>query len=168
MAITFFDRSYAAPRWVFFSSALFISIFLAIAAYGKFFYPAPQLQLLDRLTSLFEVGMIACLLTMHRRMWTWVGAAAVFASWGGYAIYWCCLKMPCSCIGSMVALPSLYALVLDIVFFGLSAALAFLLGLGKSALYLIVVCAFLFALFGYAFAEWVFFVKVVGVKWRFL
>ncbi len=152
-------------RWITLFSALFISIFLAIAAFGKFFYPAANLQLLDKATSLFEIVLIACMILFRMRAGFWLLASLVFAGWGGYAFYWCCLKLPCSCMGSMITLPSGYALMLDILFFALSCAMAFFLGARRSVIYLIFLCALLCTLFGYAFAEWIFYVKVVGVRW---
>ena len=153
-------------RWITFFSALLISIFLFIAAYGKFFYPAEKLKHLDILTSVFEIGLIIFLFVFRMRAWGWLIAAVIFASWGGYAIYWCCLKLPCSCLGSMVALPSGYAVALDFLFLIVSCAMSFLLGARRSMIYCIVLCALLCGLVGYAFAEWVFYEKIVGVTWR--
>jgi len=96
----------------------------------------------------------------------WFGAAVVFASWGGYAIYWCCLKLPCSCMGTMITLPSTYALCLDALFFLGSCAMAFMLGALRSVLYLILLCSLLGGLIGFAFAEWVFYTKIIGVVWH--
>jgi hypothetical protein len=161
-------KRYLSPKtlgWIALALALFISICLAAAAYGKFFYPSSQIQYLEKATSLFELVMICFLILFRKRPWVWVAAAVLFASWGGYAIYWCCLKLPCNCMGSMVPLPSGYALSVDILFFVLSCVMAFLLGAAKNVIYLTVLCAFLCALLGYAFAEWLFFVKFVGVRW---
>src|SRR5690348_906219 len=98
-------------------AALFISLFLAIAAYGKLFHPAEKLRELDAIVSALEMALIVCLLVFCRRAWIWLIAAVIFGGWAGYALYWCCLKLPCSCAGSLVAFPSQYALLLDALFF---------------------------------------------------
>lgn len=146
--------------------ALFISIFLIIAAYGKFFYPVKKIELLDRITSVFEVALIGFIFYFRMRAWSWSLCALLFGGWGGYAIYWCCLKLPCSCAGSMFTVPSGYALLLDILFFILSSGMAFLLGMTRTKIYLLILCALLCGLCGYVFAEWVFYEKIVGVIWR--
>jgi len=69
-------------------------------------------------------------------------------------------------MGTMIALPSIYALFLDALFFVICCTMAFMLGALRSILYLIVLCALLGGLIGYAFAEWVFYVKIVGVMWH--
>src|SRR5579862_2165712 len=155
-----------ALRYTALSAAIFISIFLGVAAFGKIFYPLEKLKHLDLWTSIFEILFIGFLLTFRMRSTLWLGAAVLFAGWGGYAIYWCCLKLPCSCMGTMIALPSIYALLLDALFFVISCTMAFMLGALRSILYLIVLCALLGGLIGYAFAEWVFYVKIVGVMWH--
>ena len=153
-------------RYSTWAAALCISLFLGIAAFGKMFYPVEKLKDLDVLTGLFEILFIGFLFRFRMCRAFWLGAAVVFASWGGYAIYWCCLKLPCSCMGTMITLPSTYALCLDALFFIGSCTMALLLGALRSVLYLIVLCAFLGGLIGYAFAEWVFYVKIIGVIWR--
>lgn len=149
-------------------AALFISLFLAIAAYGKLFHPAEKLQQLDTAVSALEIALIACLCAFCRRAWMWLLAAVIFGGWAGYAIYWCCLKLPCSCAGSLVAFPSIYALLLDILFFAISIFTAYSLGARPAILYSIILTAFLACLIGYAFAEWTFYVKIVGVRWRLM
>lgn len=161
-------QDYFSPKtvsWMALGLALVISICLGIAAYGKFFYPSSKLQLLDRAISVFEVGMMCFLLLFRQRIWAWMAMVVLFASWGGYAIYWCCLQLPCNCIGSLVPLPSGFALSFDILAFILSCAMALLLGAARSVIYLTILGALLCALFGYAFAEWLFYVKIVGVNW---
>jgi hypothetical protein len=156
----------AILRYATLIAALFISLFLAIAAFGKIFYPVEKIKDLDAWTSVFEILLIGFLFTFRMRKAFWLGAAILFACWGGYAIYWCCLKLPCSCMGTMIALPSTYALCLDALFFVGSCAMAWMLGALRSVLYLILLCAFFGGLIGYAFAEWVFYVKIIGVIWR--
>lgn len=157
-----------AVKWAVLSIAIFISIFLGIAAYGKFFHPAQKLILLDRLTSCFEVLLIVLLFIFSMRSAMWLCASVVFASWGGYATYWCCLKLPCSCLGSLISFPSSYALSLDILFFVLSFLIAFLLGARRSIMYLALLCSLLFFFFGYVFAEWVFYKQILGMSWSLL
>src|SRR5271168_1948048 len=104
-------------RLLILSSVIFISLFLGLAAYGKFFYPSVQVEQLDRWTSYFEIAFIAALCLFHLQSGMWLLAAPLFASWGGYAAYWLCLNIPCGCAGTLVDLPSVYALSLDILFF---------------------------------------------------
>jgi hypothetical protein len=155
-------------RWLTLSAALFISIFLCIAAYGKMFHPMEKIKHLDRFTSIFEILFILSLVAFRKRRGLWLAAAVIFGSWGGYAAFWCCIKMPCSCFGSMISLPSAYALSLDALFFVISCTMALMLGALKRSVYLIMLSAFLGALMGYAFAEWIFFERIVGVVWHLL
>ena len=148
--------------------ALFISLFLSIAAYGKFFAPAEKIKELELLVSVFEVVLIVLLVVFRMHYVMWVIASLVFASWGGYATYWSCLKLPCNCIGTWIVLPSIFALSLDILFFILSCTVIFLLATTRNALYLTLLGAMLFALVGYVFAEWVFVRAILGMKWSLL
>ena len=150
-----------------FFAALFISIFLAAAAYGKFFHPVEKLKQLEVWTSYFEIILIFFLFIFHRRSAMWLAAAIIFASWGGYATYWFRLKLPCNCLGSVVSLPSGYALSLDILFIVLSCCMAFLLGAGRGVIYFITLVIFLFSFIGYIFGEWAFY-KTLGMMWNLL
>ncbi|HEY2810033.1 MAG TPA: hypothetical protein VGJ00_01380 [Rhabdochlamydiaceae bacterium] len=146
---------------------IFISIFLGIAAYGKFFFPSEKLKQLDFLTSCFEVAIIILLFAFRGYFLTWLMACVLFAAWGGYSLYWCVLKLPCGCVGSLMQFPTAYALALDALFFILSFTLAYLLGAFRPLLYLTVVCCLLFSLIGYVFAESVFYQDILGMRWSF-
>ena len=147
------------------ATALFISIFLAVAAYGKFFYPAEKLKMLDRGTSIVEVLLIGMLFLFRLHYRLWLILCLLFASWGGYALYWLCLKLPCACAGSLIAFPPTYAFVLDILFFLLSGTWGWVLKASRSALYLTLIASFLSVFIGYIFADWVFTHEILGMHW---
>jgi hypothetical protein len=149
------------------STVIFISIFLAFAAYGKFFYPSEHMQQIDRWTSYFEIGFIVLLFIFHLESVMWLIAAPLFASWGGYATYWLCLKMPCGCLGTLIPLPSVFALSLDVLFLVVSCSAALLLGAARSLVYLSVLIGCLSALIGYAFADFVLIKLLLGMIWNF-
>lgn len=126
-----------------------------------------HMQQLDRYTSYFEIAFIGVLCFFHLHSAMWLIAAALFASWGGYATYWLCLKLPCGCVGTLIDLPSLYALSLDAAFFVISCSAALLLGVARSVLYLGVLIGCLCALIGYAFADFVLVKLLLGMIWKF-
>lgn len=148
------------------SSVIFISIFLAVAAYGKFFYPSEHMQQIDRWTSYFEVSFILALFIFHLESLMWLIAAPLFASWAGYATYWICLKMPCGCLGTLISLPSVYALSLDLLFLVISCSAALFLGAARSLVYLSLLIGCLGALIGYAFADFVLIKLLLGMIWN--
>lgn len=145
--------------------ALCISFFLAIAAYGKFFFPVENLRQIDQWTSYVELLLIVLLLCFRMHCGMWLSVALLFASWGGYALYWFCLRLPCSCAGKMISFPSSYALMLDVFFFLLSCTLAWLLRATRNALYLTLVGSLLCLFIGYIFADWIFTYKILGMNW---
>jgi hypothetical protein len=140
---------------------------MAFAAYGKFFYPSEHMQQIDRWTSYFEIAFIVMLFLFRLESLMWLIAAPLFASWGGYATYWLCLKMPCGCWGTLIPLPSIYALGLDFLFLIASCGAALLLGAARSLVYLSVLIGALSALIGYAFADFVLIKLLLGMIWNF-
>jgi len=86
----------------------------------------------------------------------WLCAAVIFSGWMGYAFFWENVKLPCGCMGALIHIPPLYAILLDQLFFFLSLLMAYLLGAGKQWLFLGILCSFLSNLVGYAFAEWIY------------
>ena len=149
------------------STVIFISIFLAFAAYGKFFYPSIHIEQLDRWTSYFEIAFIVVLFVFRLERVMWLMAAPLFASWGGYAAYWLCLKLPCGCLGTLIQFPSVYALSLDLLFLMVSCGAALLLGATRTLVYLSLLIGCLCALIGYAFADFVFIKLLLGMIWNF-
>lgn len=137
-------------------STLFLSSFILVAAYGKFISPGEKLPFMDYSISFFELVLIGCLAAYRKWIEMWLVAALIFATWGGYSLFWTLAVLPCSCMGSAVTLPNGFTLMIDALFFTLSMTMAFLLGVGRKRLILVAVNAAIFALAGFAFADWVF------------
>ncbi len=133
--------------------ALVIGIILAVAAWGKFFYPAELIKILDRWVSAFEVLFLLVIIYFRKRWQLWIASAVVFAGWFGYALCWRCLKLPCACMGAKLAIPTAFSMSIDLFFFVLSLISAYLLGARSRWIYLAVLSGMMAALIGYAFAE---------------
>jgi hypothetical protein len=136
--------------------SILISSVLLVAAYGKFFYPLENLKIFDRGVSGLEILFVLGISLFRKKWWVWLGAAMIFAAWLGYAMYWSYLQLPCSCMGSMVEMPSGLSVSLDACFFIASLTMGFLLGAQRDSLYLTVLLSCLFALVGYALADWIY------------
>lgn len=142
--------------------AFTIGVVLLIAAYGKFFYPLENLKVLDRWVSALEVFFIGVIFLFRKRVWLWLGTAAIFAAWCGYASFWCCLELPCNCMGALIDMPTALSISLDVLFLLLSFAMGRLLGAGRAQMFLAFLIACFMALAGYAFADWVYRSFVLG------
>jgi hypothetical protein len=108
-------------------ASLAIGAVLFVAAWGKFFHPAELTQTLDRWESIFEILFLLAMIYFRRHWQMWLMAAVIFLTWGGYALYWYQRGLPCGCMGAKLHIPTLYAIVLDLLFFAVSLALAYLL-----------------------------------------
>ena len=133
-------------------SSIVIACVLAIAAFGKMFYPSEYLKTLDRWISAFEILLLFIIVIFRRRRQLWLTASSIFAAWGGYALYWCCVKLPCACMGKMLNIPSAISISLDAIFFVLSLCIAYLLGCRLRWIYLSLITGSLSILGGYVFA----------------
>lgn len=133
--------------------ALFIGLIVAIAAWGKLLYPAEWLKTPDRLVGGFELIFLFALVGLRKYWMLWLASAAVFASWGGFAIYGYCLDLPCSCMGARLNIPTVLSISIDATFFVLSLAMAFLLGAKLKWLSGGLLVGFATALVGYACAD---------------
>lgn len=142
--------------------AIVISIVMLIAAYGKFFYPLKTLGSFDKWVSILEVLLVALIILFRKSRFLWLVIAVVFAAWCGYAIYWYNLQLPCSCMGSMVEIPTPLSISFDVIFCVASLGMSSLLGAGRRSLFLTVLIALFMALVGYAFADWVYHGFILG------
>jgi len=143
-------------NWLVLIVSLLIGAVLALAAWGKLFYPAKLLKTLDQWIGVFEIVFLLAMILLRKQRWLWLGASNIFAAWGGYAVYWCCLKLPCNCMGAMLNIPSVLSISMDLVFYAACLALSFFLGTTRVQLYLSILCSFMMALVGYAFADWIY------------
>lgn len=141
-------------------SALVLSLIvggvLAVAAWGKFFYPSEFMKNLDQWVSGFEILFIIAIFVFRKRWQLWLVSATVFAGWYGYALYSYLLELPCKCMGAMLNIPTVFSLTLDLIFFSASLALAFLLGARARWIYFGFLAACMAAIVGYAFADWIY------------
>lgn len=148
-------RSAVAEKIALYAS-LVIACVLAIAAFGKMFYPSEYLKTLDRWISVFEILLLFTIVIFRRRWQLWLTGSSIFAAWGGYALYWCCVKLPCACMGKMLNLPSAISISLDVIFFVASLGIAYLLGCRLRWIYLSLITGSLAILAGYVFASLVY------------
>jgi hypothetical protein len=141
--------------------SLLISVILIIAIYGKLLYPKEDLKVLDRIVSVFEIVLIVILIAYHNHVYTWLLAASLFACWFGYSLFWYLLKLPCSCMGNLINVPSIFSMVIDAGIVVLSLALAVFLGARKDSVFLSMLVGLMLSLIGYACADWVYLNLVV-------
>lgn len=135
------------------SVAILISCFLLLAIYGKMFHPSEKLKKLDYWVSFFEIFFIFSLFFWRLNWHMWLAAAVIFASFAGYSIFWYVIKLPCSCMGTLIPHVSPLSFFLDMLFFILSLSMAYLLQVKRFVLFFWVFLGGLFFLVGYAFAE---------------
>jgi hypothetical protein len=136
--------------------ALAIGGILLTAAIGKFFFPTEYLKAFDQWVSAFEVLLLLGILFLRKQTKMWLSAALVFASWGGYAFFWCLVELPCSCMGEMLKVPTGLTIALDLVFFSSCLVVASLLGAMRQVLFLTVLGGLLISLGGFAFGDWIY------------
>ena len=130
-------------------ASLAIGAVLFVAAWGKFFHPAELTQTLDRWESIFEILFLLAMIYFRRHWQMWLMAAVIFLTWGGYALYWYQRELPCGCMGAKLHIPTLYAIVLDLLFFAVSLAFAYLLKGRSTRVLLGVLLAGIGAIIGY-------------------
>lgn len=141
--------------------SIIIGAVLAISAWGKLFYPAQYVKTLDHWASGIEALLLVMIFLFRKHWQLWLSAAVLFASWCGYALFWYCLKLPCSCMGAMLTIPTVFSIVLDVLFFGSSLFAAYLLGAKRNWLYATVFLGLVVGLGGYFFASWIYQTSVV-------
>lgn len=112
-------------------SALLIGLVLLVAAYGKLFYPTPALEIFDRTIGFLEFIFLVILILFRTEAVVWLVASIIFASWGGYALFWHLSSVPCGCMGGAVHIPSSLSLSIDGLFWILSLTVAQILGSPK-------------------------------------
>jgi hypothetical protein len=137
-------------------TTLFLSSFILIAACGKLLSPGERLPFMDYAISFFELILIGCLAAFRKWVDMWLVAGLIFATWGGYSLFWTWAVLPCSCMGTAITLPNGFTLMIDALFFILSISMAFLLGANRRRLFLTGVNALIFFSAGFGFAEWIF------------
>lgn len=136
--------------------ALAVAALLAVAAYGKYFYPAESLEPIECWVSLFEVLLLVAILIFRNQPTLWLFSAVIFGGWCGYALFWYFVELPCSCMGEMLKIPTGLSVSLDVVLIAMSLFLArYLLATGK-AIYFSFLAALMASLVGYSFGDWVF------------
>lgn len=107
-----------------FTVSCLITIVLGAAAYGKWFYPIELLKTWERGIALFEILLICLLWVFRKSSFTWLGLILIFSGWSGYAFFWYTLKLPCSCMGQWLHIPSSFSICIDLLFIFLSALVA--------------------------------------------
>jgi hypothetical protein len=136
--------------------SLCLGAVLAVAAYGKIFYPTEVLKTLDRCVGSFEILFFLIVFYLRRHWQMWAAAAVVFGSWSGYALYWYRLKLPCLCMGEMLDIPTAFSVSLDLFFIAVCLFVSRLLGARGSWIYFSVLSICFALLAGYAFADWIY------------
>lgn len=132
------------------------AIVLSIAAWGKMFYPSEYLITLDRWISVFEILFLLAIVLFRKRWQMWLIASMVFSAWGGYALYWWSVQLPCSCMGRMLNIPSAISMSFDVVFFASSLVITYLLGGRLSWIYFGILSGCMAILVGFGFADWIY------------
>lgn len=140
-------------KFIALSAAILISSFLLLAIYGKVFYPSEKIKKLEYGVSFFEMCFIVALFLSRNYWHIWVITAIIFALFAGYSIFWYNIKLPCSCMGTLILHASSLYFFLDLIFFILSLSVAYILQIRRSILYFWGILGCVFFLIGYAFAE---------------
>jgi hypothetical protein len=145
----------AAERVALFFACVIAAV-LTIAAWGKFFYPAELLIIFERWVGGAEVLFLLAILIFRKKWVFWLFTATIFASWCGYALYWYFLELPCSCMGTMLNIPTAFTMFLDALFFSWSLLSAYLLGAPPRWIAIGLISSVIASFIGYAIAHWVY------------
>jgi hypothetical protein len=140
-------------RTITLSSALLIGVVLIVAAIGKIFFPIESLKTFERVVGIFEILFFLTIFFYRNKWQAWLTAIVIFGAWGGYALFWANVKLPCNCMGTMLPVPTCLSLVLDLFFYLGSLGLGVILGAKKRNVYLSVICSLFAALVGFALAD---------------
>ncbi len=135
------------------SSALLIGVVLIIAAIGKIFFPIESLKTFERFVGVFEILFFLAIFFFRNKWKTWLAAIVIFGAWGGYALFWVNVRLPCNCMGAMVPVPTYLSLVLDLLFYVGCLAVGALLGAKKTNVYLSLICSLFAGLVGFALGD---------------
>lgn len=128
------------------ASAVFIAVVLGLAVYGKLVFPflagmtekgdgsgemirnVPLPATLDWIVGVFEIGLIALVLSLHRKWATWALVTVVFAAFAGYSGQKLIAGEPCACFGDLeifgFAMTGRITLGLDLVAIAIGLSLA--------------------------------------------
>lgn len=136
--------------------SILISLLLGAAAFGKIFFPAELIQPFDRTVGALECVLLITLLFLRYTPWIWLTAACIFAAWGGYALFWYFLELPCSCMGTKLNIPTCYAILLDVLFCFASFTFAKWLGAKKAWIVFCIFVCVCTATIGYIAAGWIY------------
>ncbi len=134
-------------------SSLIVALVLLVAAYGKIFYPAQALEGFDRTVGGLEFVFLVFLLLFRNTSLMWLFASVVFASWGGYALFWHLLSIPCGCMGGALHIPSAISLSIDGLFWVLSLTMARVTGSTRRKLMGSLLIGIVAAVLGFFVAE---------------
>lgn len=146
-----------------FFTALLLAIALVVAAISKIFYPdellLPFWKSLDLYVGSFEILFAIALLVFYKKPLMWGLTSLVLASWGGFSLFWYCVKLPCGCMGKLVELPRGTSFIFDLVFFGMGLFLMSRLGRFSWS---ILIGGVVFACISYLIAQWIYQVYVLS------
>jgi hypothetical protein len=134
-------------------TAVVIAIILTMTAFAKLFYPSDVLKVLDFCTGLFELVFLCTLLFFHRFWQMWAFCSCLFATWGGYSLYWAIKGLPCGCMGKLMPLPKEVALGLDTLFVAVSLFLVYNLSKKRGRLSKLLLFVIISVLGGFYFAK---------------
>ncbi len=155
--------SFSCVQKMIFSIALFCAMLLLVTGFSKLVYPEGDLKILDQGIGGFELLVAAVLFFGRKYRSVWYAAILLFSAWGGYALFWFFLKLPCKCMGSLFAMPTVVSMTLDLFCVALSIIAAFLQGAFAKYLYLAQLFGVLMALAGYATADWIYRTLILGL-----
>lgn len=105
-----------------------LSLILIFAAIGKLTSPVAAFPDVDYAAAVFEVGLAAALIIFSARWEMWALAGIVFASWGGFSLFWITTGLSCTCLGSWMILHPGITFAADLGFIGLSGWMIYRLG----------------------------------------
>jgi len=143
-----------------FFASICLIIPLGLAAVGKIFFPSRYFTILYPTIGYFECVFIALILLFRKKPWLWGLMAVILATWAGYAAAWYTVDFPCSCLGKLLDIPTIWVFCFDVLgslcSFGIFFLLTRFLKIGKAYWILLACIIVSSAPLGFVFGKWLY------------
>jgi len=106
-------RAWARLNLLTLLAALATSSLLLFAAYAKLFYANPNHEIRDYAVGALQIAIVAALLPLHRKWWTWGALAVMWSGMAGWSFYASANGAACGCFAKLWVPPDYTTGVLD-------------------------------------------------------
>ncbi len=107
------ERAWGRINAITLISAIATSGLLLFAAYAKLFHANPKHEARDYAVGALQIVIVAALLALHRKWWTWAGLGLMWAGMAGWSFYASDKGASCGCFAALWSPPAYTTGVLD-------------------------------------------------------